>query len=84
MMKERNISGVVEALTSSLRNQKIWDSRIENLWIMLIFFYKLKKNIVTTTKLQFFRISGIFLTCFGCFLFANTAEQKHVDLQKFY
>ena len=35
-------------------------------------------------KLQFFRISGILLTCFGCFLSANTADQKHVDLQKFY
>jgi len=51
---------------------------------MPIFFYKFSKNIVVTTKLQFFRISGIFLTCFGCFLPANTADQKHVDLQKLY
>jgi len=51
---------------------------------MPIFFYKFSKNIVATTKLQFFRISRIFLTCFGCFLSANTADQKHVDLQKFY
>ena len=51
---------------------------------MPISFYKYSKNIVTSTKLQFFRISGIFPTCFGCFLSANTADQKHVDLQKFH
>jgi len=51
---------------------------------MPILFYKYSKNIVATTKLQFFQISGIFPTCFGCFLSANTADKKHVDLQKFY
>jgi len=51
---------------------------------MLIFFYKFSKNIVATINLQFFQISGIFLTCFGCFLSANAADEKHVDLEKFY
>jgi len=51
---------------------------------MPIFFYKFSKNIVTTLKLQVFWISGIFPTCFSCFLSANTADKKHVDLQKFY
>jgi len=50
---------------------------------MPIFFYKFSKNFVTTAKLQFFWISGIFPTCLGCFLLANTADQNHVDLQRF-
>ena len=35
-------------------HQKIRELRIENLWIILIFFCKFSKNIVTTTKWQFF------------------------------
>jgi len=66
-------------IETSLKNP-----RLKNLWIMPILFYKYSKNIVATTKLQFFQISGIFPTCFGCFLSANTADKKHVDLQKFY
>ena len=72
MKQDPNIRDVVEsrpkgrdwdpAKTSRPRpHRKIWDSRTENLWIMPIFFYKFSKNIVATTKLQFFRISGIFL-----------------------
>jgi len=34
-------------------------------------------------KLSFFRISDIFLTCFDCFLPANTAGKKLVELQKY-
>jgi len=36
------------------------------------------------SKLNFFQISDIFPTCFGCFLRANTTNQKIVELQKFY
>ena len=43
---------------------------------MPIFFYKFSKNIVATTKLQFFQISGIFPTCLGYFLSANTNRPK--------
>ena len=57
-------------------HRKIRDLRIENLWIMPIFFYKFSKNIVATTKLQFFQISGIFPTCLGYFLSANTNRPK--------
>ena len=42
-----------------------------------------QKN-VTTSKLNLFRISGIFLSCFDCFLPANTTEKKLVELHKFY
>jgi len=37
-------------------------------------------------NLQLFLISGIFPTCFGCFLSDLQMQQtkKHVDLQKFY
>jgi len=31
-------------------NRKIQDTRIENVWIMPIFFYKYSKNIVVTLK----------------------------------
>jgi len=34
-------------------------------------------------KLQFFRISDIFLTCFGCFLSANTADQNTLIYKSF-
>jgi len=45
-------------------------------------FLKLK-NVITTWKLKYFRISGILPTCFGCFIAADTADKKHVELQKF-
>jgi len=47
------------------------------------FTKRFPKNVNTTSKFKFFRISGIFLTCFDCFLPADTADKKHVVLQKF-
>jgi len=41
---------------------------------------KILKNHVTTSNLNFFRISGFFLTCFGYFLPANTTDKKLVEL----
>jgi len=91
-MQEPNISDVVETWTSNLRPGQTFETdtssknpklKNRNLWIMPIFFYKFPKNIVATTKLQFFRISGVYLTCVGCFLSTNTADQKHVDLPNF-
>ena len=40
------------------------------------------ENIVTTTKLQFFRISGIFPTCFVC-LSTNTTEKNTLIYKSF-
>jgi len=75
MMQEPNISDVVGTETwSNLRDRHLIEKSET----------RDSKNIVATTKLQFFRISGIFPTCFGCFLSASTADQKHIHLQKFY
>jgi len=41
-----------------------------------VHFAELKKNVVVTSKLIFFQISGIFLTGFGCFLPANTTNKS--------
>jgi len=43
-----------------------------------------QKNVVHTCKLNFFEFLAFFLTCFGCFLPANTTEKKLVELHKFY
>jgi len=40
------------------------------------------KNVLITSDLNFFQISGIFPTCFGCFLPANTTK-KIFELKKF-
>jgi len=75
---------VVETETSS-KNPKLETCvsrsipRLENLWIMPFFL----KNIITTSKLNFFWISGIFPTCFDHFSPANTVDKRHVELQKF-
>jgi len=38
-------------------------SRLENMWIMPKFSKNFQENVITTSKLKFFWISGIFLTC---------------------
>jgi len=38
-------------------------------------FAELKKNVITTSELKFFQITGIFLACFGCFLPANVTNK---------
>jgi len=40
-----------------------------------------QKKVVTTCQVEYFRISHIILTCFHCFLPANTIEKKLVELQ---
>jgi len=42
------------------------------------------KNVITTSELNFLRISCYLSTCFVCFFSANTADKKHVKPQKFY
>jgi len=37
-------------------------------------------NVIIISKLNLFQISGIFPTCFGCFLPANTTKEKLVEL----
>jgi len=41
------------------------------------------KDVITTSKLKFFRISSIFSAWFGCFLSAYTADKEYIELQKF-
>jgi len=50
---------------------------------MPIFFLKIGGNVITTWKLKFFQIFGSFLTCVACFLAADKADKKYVELQKF-
>ena len=57
-----------------------WESRLQNLWIFLKFFKKMLSSLLSL----FFRISGIFPTCFGCFLPANAMNKKLVELWNFY
>ena len=42
-----------------------------------------QKNVGITSKLNFFQICGIFLTCFGCFLPANTTNKKWLYYRNF-
>jgi len=44
------------------------------------FCQNFQKNVGNNSKLKFFQISGIFLTCFGCFLPVNATNQKIVVL----
>ena len=46
-------------------------------------FCRIKKNIVITSKLNFFQISGIFPNCFGCFLPANTTNKQLLNYINF-
>jgi len=39
-------------------------------------FAVLKKNVVITSKLNFFQNTGIFLACFGCFLPVNATNKN--------
>jgi len=48
-----------------------------------IFSKNFPKHVITTSNLKFFRISGIFPIYFACFSPADTADKKHVELQKF-
>jgi len=48
-----------------------------------VHFAEIKKNIVITSDLIFFQISGIFPTCFGCFLPANTTNKKSLNYRNF-
>ena len=56
---------------------EIWDrdSRLQNLCNLPKFF----KYTVITSKLNFFLISGIFPTCFGCYLAANITNKKSLN-----
>jgi len=38
----------------------------------------LSKNVIITSELKIFQISGIFPTCFGCFLPANTNKNRRI------
>jgi len=49
------------------------DSRLQNMWILPKFS---KKIFVIISKLNFFQISDIFPTCFGCFMPANTTNKN--------
>jgi len=40
-------------------------------------------DFIASAKLIFFQISGIFSTCFGCFLPANTANKKSLNYRNF-
>ena len=39
-------------------------------------FAELKRNVVITSKLNFFQNTGIFLACFGCFLPVNATNKN--------
>jgi len=77
MQWRRKLRYLVEILRLRL-HQKIQ----ENLCIKLKFF----KNFLEKYhhfEVKLFWISGIFPICSGCFLPADTADKKHVKLQKF-
>jgi len=57
--------------------------RLENLWIMLKFFYNFSKNAIITSNEEFFRFFGIFPTCIGCFLPADTADKNMFNYRSF-
>jgi len=44
-------------------------------------FCRIKKNVVITSKLNFFQITGIFLACFGCFLPANATNTDRWNIE---
>jgi len=48
------------------------------------FIIILKRDVITTSKLLLFRISGIFGSYFGCFYTCRYSEKKHVDIVKFF
>ena len=54
-------------------------SRLQNLCIL----QKFKKNVVITSDLNFFQISGIFPTCFGCFLPTNRTNKNSLNYRNF-
>jgi len=62
-----------------IKNSEIqdWDSRLQNLCILLKFF----KKVLSALLSNFFWISGIFPTCFDCFLPGNTTVKKLIELQ---
>ena len=68
-----NISDVVETATST----KIPRPRLET--SKFVHFADIFLNAVITFKSNFFQISGIFPTCSGCFLPANTTNKKSMD-----
>ena len=58
-----------------------WSSR-PRLEISKFVHFSKKKNVVITSDLHFL-ISGIFPTCFGCFLPANTTNKKSLNYRNF-
>ena len=46
-------------------------------------FCRIKKNVIITSDLNFFQISGIFPKCFDCFLVANTTNKKSLNYRSF-
>ena len=56
------------------------DSRLQNSGILPNVFLK---NVIITSDLKFFQISGIFPSCFGCFLPANTTNKKSLNYRNF-
>ena len=70
------VSDVVETVTFETETEtssKTPRPRLQNLCILPNFS---KKNVVITSELNFCQSSGVFPTCFGCFLPENTAKNK--------
>jgi len=52
------------------------DSKLKMCGLCRCFSKNFPKYVITTSKLKLFPISGIFPTCFGCVLSANTADKS--------
>ena len=79
-VQSRACSGVVGTITFETEtSSKIPRPRLENLWVLPELKQKCRRHLVKITV-----ISGIFPTCFGCFLPANATEKKLVEIQKLY
>jgi len=88
MNSDVNISDVVETVTleaetwlkfrdeTKTKTSKTPRPRLQNCWNFL-------QNFVITSDFNFFQISGIFPTCFGCFLPANTTNKKSLNHRNF-
>jgi len=89
--RDRNLRDLVkdrdETETSSKTSRPrldTWSSRPRFETSKLVHFAKnFILNVVITSDFNFFQISGIFPTCFTCFLPANTTNKKSLNYKNF-
>jgi len=76
-LKSRDRDFIKHSKTQDLKLEI--ETKTRDWWIVPKFF----KNVVISSKFNFFRISWHFPTCFGCFLPANTTEKNSLSCRSF-